>query len=432
MQRNILKTLTVLLTALLPLMAGCTSDMEGNDVEVKGKDVNPVGKIEVPVTPGVVELTDSQRQMVAQGNDFSFRLLQTVNKEKKGSYVFSPISVGYVLGMVNNAADERSRKEIMQVLGFNDATPQAVNDYFGNLLVNAPGLDENVTLEVANAIFGNSALGIQFADNFTALMQGYYQAGIESLDFNDAVTALGRINGWSNEKTHGMIPEILTKIDPYAVTYLLNAVYFNAPWTSPFSEKTQMESFYAADGTKQLPMMYTEEDLDYVERDGIKMISKPYAGGKFRMAVLLPASGGPADGLVGKLTTKYWQQLLESMSEETVIISMPTFNNETELNLIPVMKAMGMTYTFDSGDFSAMLANAREKARLGLLKQKAAIEVSQEGTKAAAVTIGGECFSANISTLHQKKYFHANSPFVYVLYEQTTGAIFFMGKFTGE
>ena len=432
MQRNILKTLTVLLTALLPLMAGCTSDMEGNDVEVKGKDVNPVGKIEEPVTPGVVDLTDSQRQMVAQGNDFSFRLLQTVNKENKGSYVFSPISVGYVLGMVNNAADERSRKEIMQVLGFNDATPQAVNDYFGNLLVNAPGLDENVTLEVANAIFGNSALGIQFADNFTALMQGYYQAGIESLNFNDVESTLKRINGWSNEKSHGMIPEILTEIDSYAVTYLLNAVYFNAPWTCSFSENTQMESFYAADGTKQLPMMYTEEDLDYVERDGIKMISKPYAGGKFRMAVLLPANGGPADGLINSMAATRWQQLLESMSEETVIISMPTFNNKTELDLIPVMKAMGMTYTFTSGDFSAMLANAREKARLGLLKQKAAIEVSEEGTKAAAVTIGEAMFSANISTLHQKKYFHANSPFVYVLYEQTTGAIFFMGKFTGE
>ena len=426
-----MKTMTVLLTTMLPLMVACSSNDEGNDVEVKGKDVDPVGKIEVPVTPGTVELTDGQRQMVAQGNDFSFRLLQTVNKETKGSYVMSPLSVGYVLGMLNNAADEQSRQEIMQVLGFGDATTQAVNDYFSNMLVNMPGLDDMVTLEVSNAIFGNSALGIQFADNFTALMQGYYQAGIESLDFTDVEATLGRINGWSNEKSHGMIPEILTEIKPDAVTYLLNAVYFNAPWTTPFIKETQMESFYAANGTKQLPMMYIEDSLDYTEYEGVKMVSKPYAGGKFRMAVLLPVNGGAADRLVGSLTATRWQQLLGSMNKECVMMSMPKFESRTELDLIPMMKAMGMTYTFNGGDFSSMLANERGKSVLSMLKQKAAIEVSQEGTKASAVTID-RVEVTSIEDTPKYKTFHANSPFVYVLYEQTTDAIFFMGKFTGE
>ncbi len=426
-----MKTMTVLLTALLPLMLACSANDEGNDVEVKGKDVNPVGKLEVPVTPGTVELTNNQRQMVAQGNEFSFRLLQTVGKHTEGSYVMSPLSVGYVLGMLNNAADEQSRQEIMQVLGFGDATPQAVNDYFGNMLVNAPGLDDKVTLEVSNAIFGNSAMGIQFDDNFTALMQGYYQAGIESLDFTDVVTTLRRINGWSNEKSHGMIPEILTDIKPGALTYLLNAVYFNAPWSNVFNEGTQKESFYAASGTKQLPMMHTTDILDNTEHEGVKMVSKPYAGGKFRMAVLLPVDGGPADGLVGSLTAKRWQQFLESMKKEDVKMSMPAFESKTELDLIPVMKAMGMTHTFGGGDFSSMVVN-REKSALGMLKQKAAIEVSEEGTKAAAVTVGMLVTSCDVDSDPVFKTFHANSPFVYVIYEQTTGAIFFMGKFNSE
>ena len=426
-----MKTLAVLLTTLLPLMVACSSNDDGKELEVKGKGVDPVGKIEVPVTPGVVELTDSQRVMVKQGNEFSFHLLQTVNNVAEGSYVMSPLSVGYVLGMLNNAADEQSRQEIMQVLGFGDATPQAVNDYFSNMLVNAPGLDDDVTLEVSNAIFGNSARGIQFTNDFTALMEGYYQAGIESLDFTDVEATLGRINGWSKEKSHGMIPQILDEISSGALTYLLNAVYFNAPWTNEFNGDSHPETFYTLGGTKQLPMMHTTDRMYYTESEDIKMVCKSYANGKFRMAVLLPANGGSADGLVNSLTATRWQQLVESMNLETVMMSMPSFNSKTDIDLIPVMKAMGMNHVFDGGDFSSMLVNGGG-AVLTMLKQKAAINVTEKGTEASAVTIGGVETCANPDDKPEYIIFNANSPFVYVLFEQTTGAIFFMGKFTGE
>ena len=213
-KNNILQATGLLIASLL-LMGACSSDNAINDnneeVVVKGKDQNTTGKIDVPITPGVVDLSDGERQMVAQGNAFAFNLMRQIDQNSQGSYILCPLSVGYVLGMLNEAADDESRKEIMQVLGFGEATPQDVSEYYGNMLYNLPGLEEEVTLETANILFGNSGLGISFSNDFTARMQGFYQAGIESIDFSKTADALASINGWCKEHTHGMIPEILSQ-----------------------------------------------------------------------------------------------------------------------------------------------------------------------------------------------------------------------------
>ena len=59
--------------------------------------------------------------------------------------------------------------------------------------------------------------------------------------------------------------------------------------------------------------------------------------------------------------------------------------------------------------------------------QKAIIELDEEGTEAAAVTVI-ENYETSIPSIAT---FHATHPFFYIISEQSTGTIFFMGQFTG-
>ena len=69
---------------------------------------------------------------------------------------------------------------------------------------------------------------------------------------------------------------------------------------------------------------------------------------------------------------------------------------------------------------------------MSMMKQKAKIEVNEEGTKAAAVTVTEE----TAISLPRYEYFYATRPFVYYIMEKNSGAIFFMGTYcfddTGE
>ena len=64
--------------------------------------------------------------------------------------------------------------------------------------------------------------------------------------------------------------------------------------------------------------------------------------------------------------------------------------------------------------------------------QKAKIEVSEEGTKAAAITAGMVAMTALNPNEPRHVKFHANRPFVYIITERQTGAIFFVGQYLGE
>ena len=104
-----------------------------------------------------IELTQEQKQFATDNNRFTLNFLKTVNEaDRRGkSFIYSPLSITYVLGMVNDAATGETERELEQTLGFHEGGIQAVNDYCKNLIDNLPKVDEKVTLDIANALFVN-------------------------------------------------------------------------------------------------------------------------------------------------------------------------------------------------------------------------------------------------------------------------------------
>lgn len=375
--------------------------------------------------------TAPQGKMADNNNDFACKLFRTINEQKKGSTIVSPISVSYVLGMLNEGADGETRQQITDVLGLGGSV-QEINKYFKKMMGDAQSVDPSVTLKSANCIYFR--LGVRINPKYKADMQNYYDANVEAINFNSS-SIVNKINNWCKTHTDGMIPELVTKgeLNPLAVMYLLNAVYFKASWTDLFDpESTRDIDFITHDGkTVKRPMMHRRDIVAYGKNDLCKMLCLPYGNKAYSMVVLLPNEGKTTDDIIRNLSAQKLKEWQSQMRTEEVDVLMPRFTTESETHLEDILSSMGMPLAF-GGDAEFPNMIQKERLSVSMMKQKAKIEVSEEGTKAAAVTVE-EDITIGVNFY---KYFYATRPFVYYIMEKSTGAIYFMGTYcfddTGE
>ena len=389
-----------------------------------------------------VRLTAEQTVFANDNNAFTLNFFQSLNgKMKNRSIVCSPLSITYVLSMVNDGATGTTEQELEQTLGFHKGGIQAVNDYCKNLIDNLPHVDEKVQLNIANAIFVNDKY--QLKKQFQQDMANYYDAKAEALDFSSPST-LDRINGWCDEKTRGMIPTILERVEPLTVSYLLNAIYFKAEWASMFEKnETREEVFTTPDGETRVPLMHQNVYMNYLRNDQYAAVSIPYGNGQWMMTVMLPEDGKTTDDVISSLAASGWstdflKNPLREARRYAVDLKLPRFETAFDTDdaggLIELLKGMGIRRAFDGN--SAEIPNMCENGDLyiSMMKQKAKIKVNEEGSEAAAVTIAGLNFLSAVADTQEppKATFHANRPFVYLIHEQSSGVILFVGKFMGK
>ena len=371
--------------------------------------------------PKEIELTDGERQLIASNNDFAFNLFRKARGEE--SKVLSPLSITYALGMLNNGAAGQTQQEINQTLGFGEAGADAINAFCQKMLKEAETLDAKTKSFIANTIFVNEGLGYHLQDGFIQKANDYYSAQPQNRDFKDGET-MDVINQWASDHTMGMIPEVLNEqsFNPGAVSYLLNALYFKGAWSSPFDmAETKDESFGGGDA---VPMMHkTGAEFEYTENDLYQAVNLPYSNGAYRMSVFLPREGKSVGDVLDALSGSNWQ--LNGWSCE-VDLKLPRFETDTNQDLVDIMSALGMptAFTYDA-DFPYF---CNVPVFIGQMFQVAKIKLDEEGTEAAAVTVIGMVETAEPD---EPVNFHATRPFLYVISEQSTGTIFFIGQYLG-
>ena len=441
-----MKKLFLLMIPALAALMSCSdgsSEDPSEDPNRAGKDPEMVIDM-LPETRSIV-LTQEQRAFVGKNTDFSFNLFRAISQmpEGKKSSIVSPISVTYVLGMLNDGAFGNTAKEITSVVGFGEGKAQAVNDFCKKLIDEAPETDPSVTLEIANIVIGNDYRHVGFEPQYEWDMQDYYRAEITNLDFSQKTETLAEVNGWCYDKTHGMIPEILneSELNANALLLLMNAIYFKATWTEKFDPADTRDKTFTTEGgqTLSLPMMHRKALAQYSENDVCTMLNLPYGSGdKWSMKVLLPREGKTVDDVIASLNAESWQQLRYNGWSPIVDIEIPRFKTTFETDLIEPLSAMGAPTMFMPGvaEFPNISSNFKKDVYVGLMKQKAAIEVDEEGTKASAVTIAEmkETSAGGPWDIEKPMNvdFHANRPFVYVIQEASSGVIFFLGTYRGE
>ena len=383
------------------------------------------------VSAQTLDLTPEQKALAQTGNDFSFRFLQQIDKSDEGDWFVSPLSLQFLLSVVLNGAQDATAVEIARTLGFEASQLAELNDYSRKMIDRLPQLDPATKLSIGNAVFVNKQYPID--KKYKALVEKYYDAAVQNLDFKNEKSTLRTINGWCDKQTNGLIPSILEDVNPDMFAYLLNALYFKGKWSYPFNKAwTEERSFYLESGReKKVKMMEKERKYAYGENELFQRIRLPYGEGMFSMYVFLPRKGHTVTEVLASLDAESWKELRSHMYTDTKInLWLPRFEAKYHIKLNDILKDMGMPGSFRPGaDFKAMSPNADY---LDFVMQDAVIKVDEEGSEAAAITSAGMMGATAIPEPPRVIDFHCDHPFLYMITEASTGSILFAGEYTGK
>ena len=376
-----------------------------------------------------LELTTKASSYVQKGSTFTFDFLDRINKETKGDFIISPLSMQFLLGMLLDGANGETAAQIAKVLGYGAGEVDDVNKYCLSMLEQLPELDKKTTLNIANAIFVDD--GWPLESSFKKTVSQYFQAEVSNLDFTNNEASLKAINGWSNKHTNGMIPKVLDEVDPGMLAYLMNAVYFKSEWVNQFPKESTIEEafFDEAGDMSEVKMMKMECELPYYADSKFQMISMPYGNSAYSMMVLLPQFEYTTADITAYLNKADWNKLRTSPAKQQGDVWFPKFESKFKIKLNDILSDMGMPLAFSAADFKAMSPYAN---RLSFVQQDGAIVVDEEGSEAAAVSVAGMEKNAVSIGGPQTALFHADHPFIYLITEASTGAVLFAGKFCGK
>ena len=368
-------------------------------------------------------LTPAEEGLVESSNNFGLKLFREIVDQEGDKNVFiSPLSVAMALGMTLNGAAGETSEAMKQALELAGLTEDEINKSYRSLIELLMGLDAKVDFRLANSVWYRQ--DISFRQQFLDICRDYFDAEVSGRDFS-TIDTLNAINSWVDDKTNGKITEILDEIDADSVMFLINAIYFKGTWTYRFDEAMTQSDLFTVPGGSQVEcrMMRLTGNLPYYAGENFQAVDLPYGNGDYSMTILLPGPQHDVDSLIADLTDSNWQQWTGNFAEEEVNLSLPKFTLEYELKLNDVLEALGMGIAFSGmADFS----NMREGGGLYIdtVKHKTFVNVDEEGTEAAAVTIVDMRLTAMPSPIEMR----IDRPFVFAIREHHSNTILFMGK----
>ena len=383
--------------------------------------------------PSVV-LTTDQSALVSAADRFAFMALKEIYSDDKSdkSLVFSPLSLQYALGMLANGASKADAEEISSVLGY-DGDLGRLNEFSKSLIEQLPAVDLNVELVLSDALIVDEQYPVMSA--YKQTIGQYYYSSVENLPFGDSEYVKSVVNGWCDKNTKGMIPTLLDKVDPSSIAYLLNALYFKGLWTDQYDPEYMVVKdavFHGLNGDEPVDYLFDCLYYLYAERDGYRVVRKPFGNGKYGFYILLPDEDSNVETLMSTIAGEKWEQICASLERREVSLRIPKYELSSSFSLIDHLKAIGIRRVFSSSAvLSGMFENPGEIQVSGVI-QKNRISVDEVGIKVASVTEVELLSGSTGEDDPEPVYFWADRPFVFVIAEETSGAILFNGVFSGR
>ncbi|XP_042901612.1 intracellular coagulation inhibitor 2 isoform X1 [Parasteatoda tepidariorum] len=371
---------------------------------------------------------DSYDAMSEAINYLGINLLKELTKEI-GNVFFSPFSISSALAMGFIGSSHETAKEMTSVLGYEAAKVESgdVKTSFLHLFSEINKKTSSVcTLSIANVVFGDCKLSVQ--EDFKKSLQDFFHALFVDVDFmNDSAAAVEKANDWVKTKTENKISHLLDSLDSDTKLAILNAVYFKGFWLHAFKEKsTFLQYFYnkgLEDELKLVEMMHIKEKFFYVEDNSFKALKLPYEGENLAMLLLLPNSRDGVDDLEHQITIEFLRHVKENMCQTEVEVALPKLHLEYSKSLKNNFKNLGLRRAFESGAHFDQISD-KENLYVSDIIHKAVLEVSEEGTEAAASTA---VMLSNYCITHCAEFI-IDHPFVFLIYNCKNDLILFMGK----
>ncbi len=345
--------------------------------------------------------------------DASLRLLRASHREGENT-VISPLSMLYALDLLSEGADGSTLADLENFFGIStEELTAALGAYLDSM-------DDGVTkLNCANSVWVNETCTL--LPDYAARVQEKLQAEVRSRIFNEETVR--EMNGWVSDQTDGMIPGVLDQLYPDDLLVLINAILFKANWGEAYTGARD-RVFHTADGSEQNTPMMAGEEYTYLSGEDVIGFRKPFVGGRYSFAVLVPQNDNSPEKLLRSLDGAALRRLLKGERYDEVHTWMPKFKAETQLDLLEVLSDVGVTHLSDLGGISEMPMFVSRGIH------KAVIDVNEGGVSAAAVTAIVASKSAFPDPNRKIATVVADRPYVYMIVDNETLLPIFTGVYS--
>ena len=375
--------------------------------------------------PEGMEMTDMEKEQKVRLDTAIKTADKIANIHKNENIMFSPTSLNFALGMLEEGAKGETKDALSGYLNtgnysdFAKQYMQSIQDYSNY----GENYGYKTELSIANAIWTDE--DIELKKEFQNAAKNKFTASVENLDFSDRDQSCKAINDWCDEKTNHLIPEIVTpdSLPESTGMCLTNSLYFECGWAGePWDVETEEDDF-GSEGEKTTYMTSTSEDDAYYENEKANAFSHAYANG-LQFIGILPKEDG--DFTLEELDIP---GLIKTKPEYTEVYArMPKLNFTTSSDLTGILSDSGLQNIFsDNADFSGI---SDSQLAVGSILQKTNIQLDENGTKAAAVTAALMRCMALMPGDDVVKEVNLNRPFAFMIYDMRNDEPLFIGKIT--
>lgn len=360
------------------------------------------------------EEPETPKVATADYMDFDFEMIKALNDDYSENTLISPLSIAYALNMLNEGAQGDTRTQITELLG----------NY--KLLKNV-NVENRISL--ANGLFIKNDYKEQVNTPFIETLKNNYSADVLFDEFKDPKV----INDWASEKTYKMIKEVVKEISNDFVLGVANAIAIDVNWLTQFEcDNTGSETFTLIDGkTLETAMMHETDKVTYIKSDNAQGIIKDYEeynGIGLEYIAILPNSN--IKEYINSFDKNELDTLLKNKTYPSgkieINLALPKYTYDFDYtNFMNALKSLGMKDAFE-GD-KANFHNIMDNIYVSQAIHKSHIELSENGTKAAAVTFFGLDKNAMFEEEKEKIDIKFDKPFLYLIKEKNSNNIWFFG-----
>ncbi len=365
---------------------------------------------------------DAAARLVVANRAFAVELYRELAAMQDGNILFSPYSMHAALGMAYAGAAGETAREMGAMLRWPHARTELPPAFRAlDRQVAAAARAGGQMLHVAN---GLCLTGGDVGADYRTLLRDSFSAEIFT-------GGLAEINAWAARKTDGLINRMLDHLAPDSVCVLMNAISFKGIWRDPFDPALTREAWFHPAPNRQASVMMMHRTGHYrlLETADYQAIALPYQGDRLSMIVVLPWELDGMAALESRLSAQTlagWGAGLGRQPERRVQVHLPRFTLETAYDLVEPCRNLGMREAFmaDVADFTNM-GWPQGDLWISQVRHTAVMAVDEEGTEAAAVT-AVEMQTRSVQP--PDPVFQADRPFLFLIHDNRTGCILFMGR----
>ncbi|KAK1167747.1 putative serpin E3 isoform X2 [Acipenser oxyrinchus oxyrinchus] len=380
------------------------------------------------VKKGGSHLQDTLKEL---NTEFAVSFYQKLAEtENNSNLIVSPASVSVTLGLLQFGAKGNTFSQLESALGYN-VNDHRVQEFLHRMYEDVTNSSQSTVLQLACALFVQN--GTKLSPAFAQYVSSWVNSSLQQANFSEPNRTRTQISQWVHSQSGGEITDVMS-CDLIGSTLtqiaMVNIVFFKSTWQKEFLiTETQNLPFTIADGsTLKVPMMYQAAEVNFGQfktpaEQRFTVVELSYLGNAISMLVVLPSERRTSLSLIEPYITArgiaLWASSLRKIKMD---VFLPRFKIQNKFNLKTVLHTLGIIDLFDPDKADFRGISEQDSLYVSEAIHEAKIEVTEEGTKASAVT------AMVLLKRSRAPVFKADRPFFFLLRQANTGSILFVGR----